>query len=107
MGRAQLVRQLGAASAGIDSAGKAAKFVFVGQQSAGVVGRVGAVPSGQTSFLGEGRLKGRRQIVGCSAKRRLHWHDGLTPKVRVYPFPHVRFVGRVVLTSISRLAPMH
>ncbi|MCY4597437.1 MAG: hypothetical protein OXC19_21885 [Bryobacterales bacterium] len=29
----------------------------------------------------------------------MHWHYGVTPKVRAYPFPHVRFVGRVVFTE--------
>ena len=62
-------------------------------------GNVGAVPSGQISFSWEGGLRGRRQIVGYSAKRSLHWHYGVTPKSRVYPFPHVRFVGRVVFTE--------
>ena len=62
-------------------------------------GDVGAVPSGQIRFSWEGGLKGRRVIVGYSPKRRLHWHYGVTPKVRAYPFPHVRFVGRVVFTE--------
>ena len=75
-------------------------------------GSVGVVPSGQISFSWEGGLRGRRQIVGYSAKRRLHWHYGVTPKPRVYPFPHVRFVGRVIfsedgVTPIDSAKRMH
>ena len=62
-------------------------------------GDVGAVPPGQISFSWEGGLRGRRKIVGYSPKRCLHWHYGVTPKPRVYPFPHVRFVGRVIFTE--------
>ncbi|MDE0261311.1 MAG: toll/interleukin-1 receptor domain-containing protein [Bryobacterales bacterium] len=62
-------------------------------------GNVRDVPSGQIGFSWRGGLRGRRQIVGYSAKRHLHWHYGVTPKPRVYPFPHVRFVGRVVFTE--------
>ena len=62
-------------------------------------GNVGAVPSGQIGFSWKGGVRGRRQIIGYSAKRGLHWHYGVTPKPRVYPFPHVRFVGRVIFTE--------
>ena len=62
-------------------------------------GKVGAVPSGQVRFSWEGGPKGRRQLVGFSEKRGLHWHYGVTPKPRVYPFPHVRLVNRVIFTE--------
>ncbi len=62
-------------------------------------GEVDAVPSGQISFSWEGGLSGRRQIIGYSEKRRLHWHYGITPKPRVFPFPHVRLVSRVIFSD--------
>ena len=62
-------------------------------------GEVDAVPSGQISFSWEGGLTGRRQIIGYSEKRRLHWHYGITPKPRVFPFPHVRLVSRVIFSE--------
>ena len=62
-------------------------------------GKVGAVPSGQVRFSWEGGPKGRRQLVGFSEKRGLHWHYGVTPKPRVYPIPHVRLVNRVIFTE--------
>ena len=52
-------------------------------------------------LLGPG-LTGRRQIIGYSKTRRLHWHYGITPKPRVFPFPHVRFVNRVLFTEDGR-----
>ena len=39
-------------------------------------GKVGAIPSGQVRFSWEGGPKGRRQLVGFSEKRSLHWHYG-------------------------------
>ena len=62
-------------------------------------GKVGAIPSGQVPFSWKGGPKGRRQLVGFSEARGLHWHYGVTPKPRVYPFPHVRFVNRVIFSE--------
>ena len=62
-------------------------------------GEVDAVPSGQISFSWKGGLSGRRQIIGYSEKRRLHWHFGITPKPRVFPFPHVRLISRVIFSE--------
>ena len=66
-------------------------------------GEVDAVPSGQIAFSWEGGLSGRRQIIGYSEKRSLHWHYGITLKPRVLPFPHVQLVSRVVFTEDGHL----
>ena len=65
-------------------------------------GKVDDVPSGQISFSWEGGLSGRRQIIGYSEKRLLHWHYGITPKPRVSPFLHVRLVSRVIFSKDGR-----
>ena len=52
-------------------------------------GALGSVPSQQITFSWGPGLTGRRQIVGYSKTRRLHWHYGITPKPRVFPFPYV------------------
>ena len=62
-------------------------------------GALGSVPSQQIAYSWEGGLTGRRQIIGYSKTRRLHWHYGITPKPRFVPFPHVRFVNRVLFTE--------
>lgn len=62
-------------------------------------GEIDAVPSGQIRFSWEDGPNGRRQIIGYSEKRRLHWHYGITPKPRVFPFPHVRLVSRVIFSE--------
>ena len=62
-------------------------------------GALGSVPSHQVSFSYGDSFKGRRQIIGYSKARDLHWHYGITPKPRVFPFPHFRFIGRVLFTE--------
>ena len=63
-------------------------------------GVLGAVPSHQIAFSFGPALTGRRQIVGKAGK--WHWHYGITPKPRVFPFPHVRFINRVLFTENGR-----
>ena len=65
-------------------------------------GALGTVPPQQIAFSWGSGLTGRRQIIGYSKTRRLHWHYGITPKPRVFPFPHVRFVNRVLFTEDGR-----
>ena len=65
-------------------------------------GALGSVPPQQIAFSWRPDLTGRRQIIGYSKTRRLHWHYGITPKPRVFPFPHVRFVNRVLFTEDGR-----
>ena len=62
-------------------------------------GNISSVPRGQIKFSWDGGPSGRRQIVGYSAVRDLHWHYGVTPKPMVFPFPHVRFISRVIFSS--------
>ena len=69
----------------------------------GLVGRSRHRPTAADCLLlGVRALTGRRQIIGYSKTRRLHWHYGITPKPRVFPFPHVRFVNRVLFTEDGR-----
>jgi len=65
-------------------------------------GTLDSVPSQQIAFSWGSGLTGRRQIIGYSKTRRLHWHYGITPKPHVVPFPHVRFVNRVLFTKDGR-----
>ena len=65
-------------------------------------GAFGSVPSQQIAFSYGTALTGRRQIIGYSQTRDVHWHYGFTPKPRVFPFPHVRFVNRVLFTKDGR-----
>ncbi len=65
-------------------------------------GELGSVPLQQIAFSYGTAFTGRRQIIGYSQTRKLHWHYGITPKPRVLPFPHVRFVNRVLFTKDGR-----
>ena len=65
-------------------------------------GALDSVPSHQIAFSYGPIHRGRRQIVGYSQTRRLHWHYGITPKPRVFPFPHIRIVHRVLFTEDGR-----
>lgn len=65
-------------------------------------GALDSVPSQQIAFSWGSGLTGRRQIIGYSKTRRLHWHYGITPKPHVVPFPHVRLVNRVLFTEDGR-----
>lgn len=65
-------------------------------------GTPGSVPSRQIAFSWGSDLTGRRQIIGHSKTRRLHWHYGITPRPHVFPFPHVRLVNRILFTEDGR-----
>ena len=58
-----------------------------------------AVPIQQLPFRWPNGLAGRRQLTGFSAKRELYWHYGITQRPRVYPFPHIKLIGRVVFSE--------
>ena len=62
-------------------------------------GALDSVPTTLISFSYGTALTGRRKIIGHSKTRNLYWHYGITPKPRVFPFPHVRFVSRVLFTK--------
>lgn len=68
-------------------------------------GNISSVPQGQIKFSWVDGPSGRRQIIGRSAVRGLHWHYGVTPKPMVFPFPHVRFISRVIF-SIDGHSPI-
>ena len=65
-------------------------------------GDLDSVPSQQIAFSWGSGLTGRRQIIGYSKTRRLHWHYGITPKPRLFPFPHVHLVNRILFTEDGR-----
>lgn len=65
-------------------------------------GALDSIPLKQIFFSWGADLNGRRQIVGYSEARRLYWHYGITPKPRVSPFPHVRFLNRVIFSEDGR-----
>jgi hypothetical protein len=54
--------------------------------------------TGQIPFVWPG-LTGRRQIVGESQKRNLHWHYGASIAVRAGPIRHARLKGRLIFTE--------
>ena len=64
-----------------------------------------AVPIQQLSFRWPNGLAGRRQLTGFSAKRKLYWHYGISQRPRVYPFPHIKLIGRVVFSE-DGVAPL-
>lgn len=45
------------------------------------------------------RQKGRRQIIGVSAKRRTHWHYAISAQVRTAPVRHLRFSARLIFSD--------
>ncbi len=65
-------------------------------------GTLDSVPPQQIAFSWGSDLTGRRQIIGHSKTRRLHWHYGITPRPHVFPFPHVRLVNRILFTEDGR-----
>ena len=54
-------------------------------------------PSGLVPFEW-GEWAGRRQLQGESGVRKVRWHFGVSPRVRLHP-PHVRFAMRLIFTS--------
>lgn len=54
--------------------------------------------TGQIPFAWPG-MSGRRQIVGESKKRNLHWHYGASIAVRAGPVRHARLKGRLIFTE--------
>jgi hypothetical protein len=45
------------------------------------------------------RQKGRRQIIGVSAKRQMHWHYGISAQVRTAPARLLRLSGRLIFSE--------
>jgi len=44
-------------------------------------------------------ISGRRQIIGESQKRKLHWHYGASIAIRTGPVRHARLKGRLIFTE--------
>ena len=70
------------------------------------------MPIRQVPFQWPNGVTGRRQLTGHSGTRKLYWHYGVTPRPRVFPYPHVKLVGRVIFsedgkTPIESPARMH
>ncbi len=45
------------------------------------------------------RHKGRRQIIGQSGKRGVHWHYGLNGEIRTFPVRHLRLSARLIFSD--------
>lgn len=67
-------------------------------------GTLETLPIRQIPFSWADGLRGRRQLTGHSNKRRLYWHYGVTPWVQVFPYPHVKLVGRVIFSDDGETA---
>lgn len=61
-------------------------------------GNIRTVPLTQIRY-GLDRQKGRRQIIGVSAKRNVHWHYGINVQVRTAPVRHARLSARIIFTE--------
>lgn len=61
-------------------------------------GTVRAVPLTQIPFDWP-HQKGRRQIVGQSGKRDVHWHYAITGQVRTAPLRHLRVSSRLIFSE--------
>lgn len=57
------------------------------------------IPIKQVPFNWGCGARGRRQLTGHSETRKLYWHYGVTPRVRVFPYPHIQLVGRVIFSK--------
>lgn len=61
-------------------------------------GNIRTVPLTQIPFNWP-RQKGRRQIIGTSAKRGVHWHYAVGAQVRTAPVRHVRLSARLIFSE--------
>jgi hypothetical protein len=61
-------------------------------------GNIRTVPLTQIRY-GLNQQKGRRQIIGVSVKRNIHWHYGINVQVRTAPVRHARLSARIIFTE--------
>lgn len=61
-------------------------------------GNIRTVPLTQIRY-GLAQQRGRRQIIGVSAKRNVHWHYGINVQVRTAPVRHARLSARIIFTE--------
>ena len=45
------------------------------------------------------RQKGRRQIIGVSGKRKVHWHYAINGQIRTVPVRHLRLSARLIFSD--------
>ena len=57
------------------------------------------IPIRKVPFQWPYGVSGRRQLTGHSETRKLYWHFGVTPRPRVFPYPHLKLVSRVIFTE--------
>jgi hypothetical protein len=56
-------------------------------------------PDSQIRFGWPNGVAGRRQILGYSPKRKLHWHYCTSPQVTMWPEPHIKLRGGLVFSE--------
>jgi hypothetical protein len=61
-------------------------------------GNIRTVPLTQIRFNWP-RQKGRRQIIGVSGKRKMHWHYAISVQIRSSPVRHVRLSARLIFSA--------
>ena len=61
-------------------------------------GNIRTVPLTQIRY-GLNQQTGRRQIIGVSAKRNVHWHYGINVQIRTAPVRHARLSARIIFTE--------
>ncbi|MBI3245454.1 MAG: toll/interleukin-1 receptor domain-containing protein [Deltaproteobacteria bacterium] len=61
-------------------------------------GNIHTVPLTQIRFDWP-QQKGRRQIIGVSAKRKIHWHYAINGQVRTSPLRHLRLSARLIFSD--------
>lgn len=61
-------------------------------------GNIRTYPLGKISFAWKHR-KGRRQLMGQSGKRNVHWHYSINGQARTAPLPHFRLYAGLIFTQ--------
>lgn len=61
-------------------------------------GNIRTVPLTQIRFDWP-QQKGRRQIIGVSGKRKMHWHYAINGQVRTSPLRHLRLSARLIFSD--------
>jgi hypothetical protein len=59
----------------------------------------GTAPDSKIKFGWPNGIAGRRQVIGYSEKRKLHWHYGISPQVTMWPEPHIKLRGSLVFSE--------
>lgn len=72
----------------------------------------GVVPESQIKFSWKNGILGRRQVIGYSEKRKVHWHYSMGPQVSMLPEPHIKLRGSLIFSEngiepIDNVKKMH